>query len=166
MVVCMVTFGGLVGCSTLQGGDGTPMTPKQYFQRYQHIMRLAVQVAVLRVLDANPTYGPRIVAFANTIQTILDDKYITLAELETLVVDEIDWSQYKPEEQLLIKALISQVRVEIENVLTINVGVPAAPEDVHMILSAFVGWVEEAAALHDAERSNRVVIPQLPPYEE
>lgn len=162
-VIMVLSFLAFSGCASL-GMDDSKLDAKQYFDRYQHVLKLAVQVAVLKVLDSNPTYAPELVAFSDIIKTYVDmEDYVNLDALEELVNEKIDWSKFQPTERLLVQALISEVRVEIENVLKVNVGkIPTPPEDVKMIVESFVDWVSEAAQLYQQQQTNRTVIPVLP----
>jgi len=161
MILSLLAFS---SCATI-----TPSTEgldaKAYFDRYQHIMKLAVQVAVLRVLNSNPTYADSMIAIVEDVKTVIDAlDILDLTELEQLIKERIDWSKFEPTEKLLVDALISQVRVEIDNVIAIKLdGIPTPNEDVKLIVTSFVDWVAEAAMLHKQQQSNRSLVPTLEP---
>ena len=156
----------LPGCATLQGG-GPDQTALDYFQRYQHIMRLGVQVAVFSLLEPNPTYAPRIAALTEHIQNYLEsDGLVDLRGLEEAVRARIDWSGFSPTEKALAEALIVQVRVEIENVLEANkTALPTPTEEFKMIASSVIGWLDEAANVFIAQQGDRAIVPVFPPYD-
>lgn len=161
MVFCLLSFS---GCATL-APSSEGLDAKAYFDRYQHIMKLAVQVAVLRVLNSNPTYADSMIALVEDLKIVIDAlEILDLAELEQVIKDRIDWSKFQPTEKLLVEALISQVRVEIDNVIAIKLdGIPTPSGDVKFIVTTFVDWVAEAAMLHKQQQSNRSVIPEFAP---
>lgn len=162
LVLPMLVFS---GCATLGGGETN--TALEYFNKYQHIMRLGTQVAVLAVLDQNPTYAPKVADFAEYLTEALDGQDIVdLKELEQMAVEKIDWSKYNPTERLLVEALITQIRVEIENVIAANkLSIPTPPEDIKMVVTSFLGWVKEGALVFQQQQGNRNVIPTLPPIQ-
>lgn len=161
MVFSLLTFS---GCATL-APSSEGLDAKQYFTRYQHIMKLAVQVAVLRVLNSNPTYADSMIAIVEDVKTVIDTlEILDLTELERVIKERIDWSKFQPTEKLLVEALISQVRVEIDNVIAIKLdGIPTPPGDVKLIVTTFVDWVAEAALLKKQQDGNRSLIPVLEP---
>jgi hypothetical protein len=162
LVVAMLV---LPGCATLGNGNDPNQTALDYFNRYQAIMRLGVQVGVLSVLEPNPTYATRIVAFADYVQEYLEgQELLDLQSLEDVVRDKVDWTKYNPTERALVEALIIQIRVEIENVLKANkTQLPTPPEEVKMVVSTLVTWIGEAANIFIQQQQNRSVIPVLPP---
>ena len=153
----------LPGCATLQQGNA-PQTAVEYFERYRTLFQLATQVAVIKVLDPNPTYATHLIDFSEFMREVLETTdVVDLSELEQLVRDEIDWSKYQPTERLLVETLITTVRVEIENVLRANKdNIPTPPEDVKLIVGSFIDWVAQGARLHIEQQSTRNVIPVLP----
>lgn len=163
LVVCL-SFVSLPGCATL-GGNNPNQTSLDYFHRYEHILRLGVQVAVISILDKNPAYTDRIVSFTDYIKEYIEgEEILNLRELEDVVRDKINWDDFEPTERLLIEALISQIRVEIENVLKANkIELPTPTEDVKMITESFVTWVQEGAKVFIEQRKNRSIVPVLPP---
>ena len=167
LVLVLMSVMLLTSCATLGvGPDGDPMTPEEYFERYEHIIKLGVQVGVLQLLESNPTYADRVSTFAGYMKDYLDegDPTLTLAKLEMVARERIDWSRFQPTEQLLVEAIITQVRAELENVLRAN-GLPEPPEKVVMYAGKFLGWVQEASAIFENRRGQRSTAPTLPPAE-
>lgn len=157
----------LPGCATLGNSENPNQTALEYFNRYQAIMRLGVQVGVFSVLEPNPTYASRLVAFSEYVQEYLEgEDVIDLQLLDSIVRNKIDWSTYTPAERALIEALITQIGVEIENVLRANkTSIPTPTGEVKMIATSVVGWIGEAANVFIEQQANRAIIPVLPPYD-
>lgn len=152
---------GMDGCATMNT-DGQPMTPEQYFQRYETIIQLGIQVGVINLLETNPTYANRVEKFsAYMLDYIEGDEMVDLFTLEQVAREKIDWSKYDPTERLLVEALITVVRTELENILRANnVEIPNAPEKVKMYGGKFLTWVGQAAVTFKVQ--NRDVVPVLP----
>ena len=112
-------------------------------------------------------YAPKVADFAEYLTEALDGQDIVdLKELEQMAVEKIDWSKYNPTERLLVEALITQIRVEIENVIAANkLSIPTPPEDIKMVVTSFLGWVKEGALVFQQQQGNRNVIPTLPPIQ-
>ena len=161
LILPMLVFSS--GCATF--GGSTPESAMEYFNKYQHIMKLGTQVAILALLEQNPTYAERIVSFAGYLETALEGQQVAdLKALEELARDKIDWTKYNPTERLLVEAVITQVRVEIENVIAANgVNLPTPSGEIKMFVSTFLDWIEEGGRVFIAQQGNRSVIPILPP---
>lgn len=162
MVTLMVpVLLGMDGCAGMNT-DGLPMTPEQYFQRYETIIQLGVQVGVINLLETNPTYAKRVKKFSQYMTNYLEgNEMVDLSTLEQVARDKIDWTKYDATERLLVEALITVVRTELENVLRSNsVEIPDAPEKVKMYGGKFLMWIGQAAATFEAQ--SRTVAPVLP----
>ena len=153
---------GLVGCPGNIDINGSPMTPEQYFQRYETLIQLGVQVGVINLLETNPTYAKRVDKFSKYMLEYLEDnEMVDLSTLEQVARDKIDWTKYDATERLLVEALITVIRTELENVLrSNNVEIPDAPEKVKMYGGKFLTWIGQAAATFEVQ--NRSVVPVLP----
>lgn len=138
----------------------TPVTSDQYFQRYEPILRLAVQVAVLNFLEKNPSYTTRVDKFSEYMLDYLDKEHetIDLATLEKVAREKIDWSRFDSTEKLLVEALISTIRGELERVVTANVGEVTPPEKVTLYSKKFLTWVKTAAETFSPQRKNTVPV--------
>jgi hypothetical protein len=163
------------GCATLQSTQ--PTSSAEYFERYEAITSTAVQLAVVKLLNANPAYAQRVIDFSQWMKDVLRDENINVVDLsllETLAKDRIDWSNYDPTERVLMNALIRQIRVELEHILEADCGttterlpcfadLPGAPEKVKMYGTKLLTWVHEGAALFVATQSRTIErIPTLP----
>ena len=160
-------------CSTkqIQSAD-------EYFQRYEHILRLATQVAVINVLKSNPTYDDSLMNIADVIQTVVDGgDIVDLQAFQDAVMAQVDWSQFEPTEKLLVEAILSQMRVSLGNILeadcqpVANEGeralcfsdLPQLPDSFKMYAGKFVDWIKEGVGIHRASLDSRSIIPVLPP---
>lgn len=178
MLSLALVIGSMTGCATLSG-DG-PNSADDYFKRYQHIMRLAVQVGVINLLDVNSTYDDKLMAMTNVIDTVIEaeaNNVLDLGDLQQLVIDRIDWSSYAPTERLLVEALLGQIAVEVKNTLEADCqpeanqgaralcfqGMPEVPEKVKLYVGTFTSWIREGIGTWRASNGNRDFIPVLPP---
>jgi hypothetical protein len=162
-IVLSLGLMGIEGCTGMHNQDGTPLSPEQYFQRYEHVIKLGVQVGIINLLETNPTYAGRVKAFTGYMETYLaSNNVLDLSQLEKIARDKIDWSKYDATERLLVEALLTTVRVELGNVLTAN-NLPAPPERVAFYAGKFLAWVHEGALVFEAQQSQRGVVPMLPP---
>ena len=167
-------------CSTLNPGN-SPTSAEEYFQRYQHILRLAVNVGVVNLLDANPTYGDKLMKMTEVIEQVLEGGNVhDFSTLQALIMDRINWANYEPIERSLVEALLTTVRIELENVLKADCkpeaneadarglcfeGLPETPEKVRFYVAVVSDWIQEGVGLWRASNSSRAVVPILPPLQ-
>ncbi len=93
----------LLGCSTLQGPGGRD---------------LAVTFSVMKIIENNSDpagVAERARTMMDSAEALLNgDPALTVARLETEVRGKIDWTRYTVSEALLIDALITAARTDLE----------------------------------------------------
>lgn len=161
LLIGLSSCAGVVG---IQNPDGTSLTPEEYFNRYEHIIQLGVQVGVINLLETNPKYANRVDKFSKyMLDYIQENDMVTLEELEEVARERINWTKFDATERLLVEALITTVRTELENVLYANgVQIPNAPEKVKLYGTKVLSWVGQAARVFKAQSQRRVPVPKLP----
>jgi hypothetical protein len=155
-------------------GPGEIKTGDEYFSRYEHIMRLATQVAVINVLEINPSYSNKMVGMAEVIATAIEsESVVDLESFQNIVISRIDWSQFNPTERVLVEAVLSEIRVSLQRILEAECitgtlcfeDLPKLPENFKTYANKFVMWIKEGVGLFLSQHGQRSVIPVLPPIE-
>lgn len=99
----------LAGCATLTDGD----------RRNDLAAELAIKYATLKVIDndSDPSErAGRIISIAEKTQSLVDRGLVSLIpEIEQVVKDQIDWGKLDAADTLLVDALLTAVRVELDS---------------------------------------------------
>ncbi|MDC0003785.1 hypothetical protein OAE19_05235 [Porticoccaceae bacterium] len=99
---------GLTGCKSLASGD----------QRAELIATVAIQVATNKVISRSgdpAAKALRIVEIARAAKGLADGGSVALvADLHKEINDRIDWAALDPGDTILVQALVSAVRGELE----------------------------------------------------
>lgn len=121
----------LVGCSST--GD-----------RRNPIASIAVQYAVAKVVDKNTEKAQRVLAIVSeTRKLIAGEQASTVAMLEQIVRDQIEWSKLDAADAVLVNALIDEVRFQLED----RLGDSELVGDKVLVVDEVLGWVERAAGM-------------------
>ena len=128
--VCVV-FASFVtsGCATT--GDA----------RGKLIAQLAVQYAVGKVLENNPTYAPRVAQIAAEVGAAAGNEASTVPLVMALVRGKIDFAKLSPADVTLVNALLTVVEAE----LTARIEGGVLSPDNAVKVREVAGWIEQAA---------------------
>jgi hypothetical protein len=140
------------GCAVTGLGDG-----KVSLGEHELLFKMSTKAAVGRLLYTKPAWTePTIRIVGNATRFIDENTWVNLAELETYIVDQVPWKEMLPEEQMLVRELITVIRVESQNYFN-KKGVP--PLDQIIAIKMVLEWVLEAAEFrrdHAAQGGRRV----------
>lgn len=130
----------LAGCA---GFDATqPLPPHQ-----ETVAKLAVQVGALRVLKTPDQAKRAVVITASLSALVASDNITALDQLEAALRVQVDFAKLKPEERLLIDALVEAIKIEAARLMAgQQITTPANKARIVKIL----GWVTEAAEIRIA----------------
>ena len=101
----------LFGCGTTPGEPPT-------IDRLKPILRLAVTLGTQKVLAERPAAKPVILQVCHTLYTLFQEKeVVTPALLQTVIRARLDKANLTPEMQLIIDALLTTIKVELQAVI-------------------------------------------------
>lgn len=131
----------LVGCAAGGGtGIGVDLAPGTT----SALKSVAVQYAVLKFIKGDQVRAARVRSVADTAMGLVKgDVVATLDALEQTVRDQIDFSQMKAEDALLVNTLISVVRAELQA----RLGDAGVGEDAKVRIISVLTSVRDAAGL-------------------
>lgn len=108
------------------------------------LAQLAVQYAVVKVLDNNPDFAPRVVEIATFVEENAGaSQATTVLVLEQLVRAQINWDRLDAADRILVDALIAAVREE----LVARLGDGPLTGDNVLVVKQVAGWIKTAALL-------------------
>lgn len=108
------------------------------------LAQLAVQYAVVKVLDNNPQHAPRVVEIATFLEENAGaTQATTVLLLEQLVRAQINWDRLDAADKILVDALIVAVRQE----LVARLGDGPLTGDNVLVVKEVAGWIKNAALL-------------------
>lgn len=125
-LICLVTF--MSGCA--------------FFTDRPALAELTVKAATSRVFYEKPEWkddAQRVLSVA--LVFVWDSESVDLQSLETVVLNEIDFSKLTPEEADLLTLLIIAVRQEVEKLVEAQ-GIELSEK---VIVSQVLGWILEVA---------------------
>lgn len=109
-----------------------------------------VRVAAGRILTEHPSWVPKTYEITGqAIALIEKNPEVTLAGLESFVVEQIPWDGLTFEEQDLLRVLISAVRQDIESYLATR-GVKD-PSEVAVHVVQIMQWINQSAQIRLAQ---------------
>ena len=131
----------LMGCAAGGGtGIGVDLAPGTT----QALKSVAIQYATLKFIKGDQAKAAKVRAVTDTAMGLVKgDVVATLDALEAEVRNQIDFSQMKPEDALLVNTLISVVRAELQAKL----GDAGVGEDAKVRILSVLQSVRDAAAL-------------------
>lgn len=136
MIALSIAMTVAVGCS----GIG------QIFERHEAGLELVVRATAGRILTANPLWvAPTVLITAEALALLDDDPLVSLADLEQSVVARVDWTQLTPEEQALLRTLISGVRQDLEEHFR-QQGI-SDPSATAVHAAQVLNWINQSAAM-------------------
>lgn len=107
-------------------------------------MQLATEAATARVIHEHPAWKAPAVKITADAMTLIDSgAVVELSAVETYVKGSVNWGSMLPEEQALVSALITQVRVNLEDSFHAQGIVDAAKQMVEVRKT--LGWMNAAA---------------------
>lgn len=139
----------LFGCA----GTGERLTdPDSAYQRHQVLFRAATQYGTLKVIEKNPTLAPKVAELAGTVASEVEaGRMVVVAVVEQEVRARIAWDKLKPEEFILVDALIVSVRTELEraeaSLMEKTPGDGEAQKAVMLEVAKVLRWIEQAALM-------------------
>ena len=109
-----------------------------------NVAKLAVQYAVVKVVEKNPAYGPRVVVIAQEVRKAAGGETADTVDLVlTLVKAKIQWDKLDAADTLLVNALIDQVGIELKA----RLGDAKFDPDKLLVIAEVATWIEQAATL-------------------
>jgi hypothetical protein len=122
----------------------TDMKPHQ-----EALIGIGVQYATAKFINTDAERAERVAtAVEHAINLVNGDVVASIAALEEEVREHVDFTRMKPEDALLVNALIGAVRIELEQRLG---GKEIAAE--HKVeIAKVLGWVQAAARMFVAGR--------------
>lgn len=85
----------------------------------------------------------RVIEIANSAISFLDKDKMPINQVETLILNKIDWSKLDASDRLLIEALITRVKSEIVNSNTLD-------QETVVSASKVLGWIVKGAKIAGA----------------
>jgi len=126
----VITLGAFApGCTTT--GDA----------RTKLVAQIAVQYAVGKVIENNPSYAPRIAQIASEVGAVAGGEASTVSAVIALARAKIDFGKLSPADVTLINTLLSVVEAELEARVSAGVLSPEKAASVREV----AGWIEQAA---------------------
>ena len=118
------------------------------FERNSDLIELTVRAATARVLAENPTWAAPAVAITHEAASLVSSgEIVRLDDLESLIVSRITWAALAPEEQVLLRTLISRVRWDLENRM-LQEGIPEEKlPDLKVKVLQVLTWINQTAAV-------------------
>jgi hypothetical protein len=111
------------------------------------LMELAVKASVSRVLAENPQWVNGAYDISESALILVNSSTeTTLALLEEHVIKEIPWTEITPEEEILLRVLITAIKQEISNYLEKR-GIDLNEERVVYIAQVML-WVNQTAEMY------------------
>ncbi len=136
MIVLSVAVTFAVGCSGIT----------KIFEKHDVALELVVRATAGRILTENPAWvAPAQLITAEALALIDDDPLVSLAELEQTVVARINWNKLTPEEQALLRVLISGVRQDLEEHFR-QKGI-SDPSGAAVRAAQILNWINQSATL-------------------
>jgi hypothetical protein len=120
---------------------------------HQALTELAVKAAVSRVLAEKPAWIDKTYDISKGALILMGDPpaIVDLNELEDYAVNEIEWEELTPEEEVLIRALITAVRQEIE--LYVSKKDISLEEEKLIYVAQVMLWINQTADIYQQQRS-------------
>lgn len=107
--------------------------------------QIAVQWAVMKVVENNPEYAARIIEISGIVRaTVSKDQTATVQTIYELIVKQIDWTKLnKPSDRFLIDSLLTAMQVALNE--RVGTGTGMLPVDRAIAISEVVKWIEDGA---------------------
>ncbi len=116
------------------------------FEKHDVALELVVRATAGRILTENPHWVvPAQLITAEALTLIDDDPLVSLAELEQSIVARINWNKLTPEEQALLRVLISGVRQDLEEHFR-QQGI-SDPSGAAVRAAQILNWINQSATL-------------------
>lgn len=110
----------------------------------ENLMRTGVTYATLKIIkDGERAERVHRVA-SRAAELVQDDLVTTVAEIERVVRDEIDFSKLSIEDAMLVDVLIATIRIELERILE---GKEIGSDEHRVAVATVLRWVAQAAAM-------------------
>lgn len=137
IIAALTALALLAGCA---GFDATqPLPPHQ-----ETVAKLAVQVGALRVLKTPEKAKRAVVITASLSALVASDNITALDQLEAALRAQVDLNKLKPEERLLLNAVVGGIKIEAARLMgSQEIATPGNKARIVKIL----GWVTEAAEI-------------------
>lgn len=117
----------LAGCASTGGND----------QQTQIVEQLAIQYAVMKVVDNDPDKAARVSKIAHDAKTWLVSDTATIDVLEAAVREQIDWTKLDQANTLLVNALLAEVDLQLRS--RVSVGVLTSDQKVQV--NQVLDWI-------------------------
>lgn len=110
--------------------------------------RLAVVYGSLKYIDGDAAKADRVLYHAKRIENAVDSgQLVTVAAVDTALRAQIEWQALDPADQLLLDALLNELRLSLEEHLD------QREREAQVYLLTIARWVQEAAALAGGGRA-------------
>jgi hypothetical protein len=124
------------GCASTDSTDSAA--------RNELIAQAAVVYGVAKVVENNPTYGPRIAAIAAEVRAVAKgESFGTVDLLMQFIRAKIDFEKLaeSPADAALVNLLLDAVQIE----LVARLGEVQLPAEKMLVVEKVAGWIENAA---------------------
>lgn len=132
VVLFAFAFPFLTACTVLETVEDNPLAAQ-----------LVVQQSTLRVIDEDPDKAQRVAAVVEEVRIYVEDEFATLGLIEQAVRAQIEWDRLTLADQILIDAVLSEARTELERRFGAGLLDPNSRASVMTVLD----WVEQSARL-------------------
>lgn len=130
LIVIAMAF--VVGCATMQADSGSA--------------RLAVQYGTLKYIKNDTQKASRVAAKVDAALEIVNNNLTTIAALDTAVRDSIEWQSLSIEDKMLLDALLTEVRHEMER----RIGDGVLSPEQRVKVADVLRWIRAATTMAGA----------------
>jgi hypothetical protein len=124
------------------------------------LTELAIRTAAGRVLDQHPAWvEPARRISAEAIRALQQGDLVTLGNLQPYILELIPWQALTPEEEELLRVLITAIAAETTDSLA-RQGVKS-PQEAVVQVATVLGWINQSAEIR-AQRSTAAPVPAEP----
>ena len=138
IVVGLIATALLAGCAR----PGDPPT----LDRFKPLLRLAVSVAVDRLLTQQPELAPMTLQVATVLVDVFDaGDFTTIDQVGAFIRARIPWDTIDPKARMLVEVLIDSIGEELR-LLAMQHDIPQT--QLVVVIKDILGWVAEVAQRH------------------
>jgi uncharacterized lipoprotein YajG len=132
MIVLIAVIFLFTGCSTMQNA-------MQYLSKEPIMVEYGVKKAVRLCLDERPLWADAMYRISSNVITFIENKEVTIPELENYVRQQIEWNELYSEDQKIIDSLIAFIKAELTTMIKDN----ELPTDVQIGIKNMFIWIRD-----------------------
>lgn len=123
---------------------GASLSSCSLTQERPETARLLTHAATYKIIDDDTNRAVRVIEIASEVRSIAQsDPDLTIAATIASTRSLIRWEKLDQAERLLVEAVLSEVKIRLED----RFGTNPLPEDLRLTVNAICTWVIEAAAI-------------------